>query len=461
MRFEERRIRRILMRNTGLFFVVLAVLFSLFGALIFQLVSANIYQSADEQLDDARGLVYGAMVDFVPSAQNVLDSADANAVAADEALAQDVELLEADPANPVPKNDVTLSLSTNYIASNPQLIYLWRNQDGKAVDTQGLYASYPAYFNDLPFDRSDLGRVYEVRAGDHAYRAVNYRADEESAAAGDAYVQVLVNVDSELALLESFTKALVGYLVAAVVVAAAVSYILSRKTIKPIVASMNQQTEFMQNASHELRTPLTVIRATQEQLLASPNDRVVDRFEEVGTALDETKRLSRLVDDLMTLTVVDVPRDQPAADSLDVAEVVADAGGLYADIADIQSKVLMVDAQPTGEAPIEQDALRQVLGILLDNALKYTEAGDTITLRCGVRGNSVSITVADTGCGIDPKDKPHVFDRFYRGDAARTTPGTGLGLSIAYALVARMQGTIMLEENQPRGTVVSLMLPKV
>lgn len=145
---------------------------------------------------------------------------------------------------------------------------------------------------------------------------------------------------------------------------------------------------------------------------------------------------------------------------VDVSGVVAEVGDLYADVAEVGGKALTVVAQPAGEALIDADALRQVAGILLDNALKYTEEGDAVELRCEERGGRVAVSVADTGRGIDPADREHVFERFYRADAARTTPGSGLGLSIARALVERARGTIAVEGNEPRGTRVTVMLPK-
>ena len=351
------------------------------------------------------------------------------------------------------------------MASNPQLIYLWRHADGKAAGTEGLYASYPAYFDDIPFDPGDLDRAYEVRAGGHVYRGINYAMGSGGIAEGEvsdrAYVQVLVNVDSEMTLLEHFTRVLVVYLAVAVAVAAAVSFLLSRRTVKPIVASMNRQTEFVQNASHELRTPLAIILVAQERLLAEPGARIVDRFEDVGAVADETKRLARLVDDLMTLTSVDASaEDECEAAPVEVSGLVEDVGSLYADVAEVAGKMLTVAALPAGEAHIEADALRQVLGILLDNALKYTEEGDAVIVSCEERGGRVVLSVTDTGCGICPADRERVFERFYRADAARTTPGSGLGLSIARALVERARGTIVVETNEPRGTRITVTLPK-
>ena len=463
MSFEERRVRRLLARNTLLFFVTFAVLFSLFGVLIFQMVSSSIYRSADDQLAELRILTSSATLDWASEdgggGYEVLS--DGNLSAEAKGAGAGLEEAMADSAS---DGGITI-LSRTYVASNPQLIYLWRSADGKAVGTEGFYSSYPAYFDDIPFEVGDLDRVYEVRAGGHAYRGINYAMGSGGAAEGEvsnrAYLQVLVNVDSEIALLEHFTQVLVVYLAVAVAVAAAVSFLLSHRTVKPIVASMNRQTEFVQNASHELRTPLAIILAAQERLLAEPGARIVDRFEDVGAVADETKRLARLVDDLMTLTSVDASaEDECEAAPVEVSGLVEDVGSLYADVAEVAGKMLTVAALPAGEAHIEADALRQVLGILLDNALKYTEEGDAVIVSCEERGGRVVLSVTDTGCGICPADRERVFERFYRADAARTTPGSGLGLSIARALVERARGTIVVETNEPRGTRITVTLPK-
>ena len=461
MGFEERRVRRLLARNTLLFFAAFAVLFSLFGVLIFQMVSSSIYQPADNQLAELRILTSSAMADWESG-----DGGDGYEVLSDGNLSAEAEGvgagLEESMADDADEGGIAI-LNRSYVASNPQLIYLWRHADGKAAGTEGLYASYPAYFDDIPFDPGDLDRAYEVRAGGHVYRGINYAMGSGGIAEGEvsdrAYVQVLVNVDSEMALLEHFTRVLVVYL--AVAVAAAVSFLLSRRTVKPIVASMNRQTEFVQNASHELRTPLAIILAAQERLLAEPGARIVDRFEDVGAVADETKRLARLVDDLMTLTSADAStEDEREAAPLEVGGIVEDVAGLYADVAEVAGKTLTVAVRPAGEVRIEADALRQVLGILLDNALKYTVAGDSVAVRCEERGARVTLSVADTGCGIDPADRGRVFERFYRADTARTTPGSGLGLSIARALVERAGGVVAIEANEPRGTCVTVVLPK-
>ena len=190
-----------------------------------------------------------------------------------------------------------------------------------------------------------------------------------------------MNVDSEIAILDGFTRTLIVYLAAAVVVAAGASYLLSRRTLKPIVANMRAQTEFVQNASHELRTPLAVIQTTGELLLDSPNSRIVDRFEDVNAITSETKRLARLVDNLMELSLGDAGRSSLDASAVNLDALVREACAAYEDFATLQDKRLEVETGSRETIEADADKLRQLLGIVLDNALKYTAPGDEITVR--------------------------------------------------------------------------------
>ena len=225
---------------------------------------------------------------------------------------------------------------------------------------------------------------------------------------------------------------------------------------------MRAQTEFVQNASHELRTPLAVIQATSELLLDRPDSRIVDRFEDVSAIASETKRLARLVDDLMALSLDDAGRASLDESAVDADALVCDMAATYEDFAALQGKRLIVDAAFDGTVRADADKLRQLLAIVLDNALKYTSAGDEIALSTRASGSKCVIRVADTGCGIDPADRAHVFERFYRADKARSreTGGYGLGLSLAQGIVEAHGGTIALDANEPRGTVVLITLPR-
>mgnify|MGYP000402934524 CR=1 FL=1 len=220
--------------------------------------------------------------------------------------------------------------------------------------------------------------------------------------------------------------------------------------------------DFISSVSHELRTPLAVIQTTGELLLDSPNSRIVDRFEDVNAITSETKRLARLVDNLMELSLGDAGRSSLDASAVNLDALVREACAAYEDFATLQDKRLEVETGSRETIEADADKLRQLLGIVLDNALKYTAPGDEITVRTRASGpKQCVVEVADTGCGIDPEDRAHVFERFYRADKARSreTGGYGLGLSLAQHIVEAHGGSIALEPNEPRGTVVVVTLP--
>lgn len=443
---KNTQIRRELIKQTALLFFVFAVLFTLLGIAVYHMVSENIYYSADEQL---------------------LSAAPQPSIAAEASTASEATAATAIQENALSTNDagiVSPSIgitAQEVVVENPQLVMLMRNSQGSLSDTIGLYASYPEYLNTISFDPDNLDTIYQVSAGNHEYRAISYSLAAVDENAG--YMQVLVNTDSELAILDQFSRALTMYLIAAVLISAAVSYLLSRRTLKPIIASWRAQTEFVQNASHELRTPLAVINTTGDLLLDSPSSRIVDKFEDINSIVSETKRLSRLIDDLMSLAMNDAQRTDLETESVAVDKLVTDVTSLYEEFALMQNKRVVLDLASECEVSVNADKIRQLLGIVLDNALKYTDEDDAITVTTAVRGSKCIISIADTGCGIDPKDRNLVFDRFYRADKARSreSGGYGLGLSLAAEIVKEHGGKIGIEANEPRGTIVVIMLPRL
>lgn len=240
---EKDLMRRELAKQTALLFVVFAVLFALLGLGIYSMVSANVFRTADDQL---------------------LSAAQESGLVALDAVPDDAG--SADAGGAPLESDLSLSLQQDIIEANPQFITLVRDERGALLETVGLYATYPSFLEGVPFDPNDVDRVCQTEAGGHAYRGITFPLEE----AERTYLQVLVNVDAELAILDGFTRTLVLYLAAVVVAAAAASYLLSRRTLKPIVQNWKAQTEFVQNASHELRTPLAVVQATGELLLDHP-----------------------------------------------------------------------------------------------------------------------------------------------------------------------------------------------
>lgn len=228
-------------------------------------------------------------------------------------------------------------------------------------------------------------------------------------------------------------------------------------------AARQMQIDFVANVSHELRTPLTSIKGMVETLRAGAIDdpEVRDRFLE--TAESETDRIMRLVNDLLLLSRADSEALNLRREVTDLAELVRSAVERLAHQAEDRELVLKVEASPnTPSAWIDPDRIEQVLVNLLDNAIKYSRPGGTVTV--GVTAGpdqSALVQVRDQGIGIPAEDLSRIGQRFYRADKARSRAegGSGLGLAIARALVDAHGGRLWLESQEGRGTVVSFTLP--
>jgi two-component system OmpR family sensor kinase len=228
--------------------------------------------------------------------------------------------------------------------------------------------------------------------------------------------------------------------------------------LRSIETAYQAEKRFVADASHELRAPLTAIQGNLDLLNRHPDMSEAERAESLTEVTREATRLARLVADLLALARADagiVLNRCP----LDLDAVILEAYRTARPLAHGQQFVL----DPFEPAAVEghEDRLKQLLVILLDNALKYTPAGGRVTLGLRRHDREVEIIVRDTGVGIAAQDLPHVFERFYRADPARSRDpgGTGLGLSIAQWIVEQHEGTITLESQPGEGTTVIVRMP--
>jgi signal transduction histidine kinase len=223
------------------------------------------------------------------------------------------------------------------------------------------------------------------------------------------------------------------------------------------------QTDFVANVSHELRTPLTAVKGTVETLRdgAVDDPQVRDRF--LGTVEAETDRLIRLVNDLLVLSRADSEALNLQREAVDLAQLAHATVRKLAPQAEARSLVLQVDVNSNvPRVQADADRIEQVLINLLDNAVKYSQPGGTVTVRVlGGKGRSVQVQVQDEGIGIPAEELARIGERFYRADRARSRAegGSGLGLAIARVLVEAHGGQLWLESEEGRGTLVSFILP--
>src|SRR6266516_2412334 len=221
---------------------------------------------------------------------------------------------------------------------------------------------------------------------------------------------------------------------------------------------------FTADASHELKTPLTVLRAGVERAITMPGlpSEALAALEET---LQEINRMTELVEALLTLARADegtAPLHREAVDLRAIVQETGETGELLAEEAGVNMEVA-TPVEPV-IVPVDASRIRQLILNLLTNAVKYTPAGGSVRLQLGPSDGRVTLSVADTGVGIAPGDLPHIFDRFWRADSARTRTGersgAGLGLAICKWIAEAHGGTIDVQSRPGRGTTFTVTLPR-
>ena len=342
---------------------------------------------------------------------------------------------------------------------NPNIILIYRDANGNLVDNE--FGRLSEYANEIDFDKKELDKVYEQSIGKmFFYRGINFEITNLSD--GVKYVQLLINVDTEKSLVNGYFQIIVSCIVIIGVLSIFASFILSKRTLVPLKESMTKQMEFVQNVSHELRTPLTIIQAKQELLLQEPNSKIIDKSEDIALTLNETKRLSKLVKDLLVLSRADNQKIVLQKEHVNIDEYIKEIISPYVEVAEIEEKNITLNLNYNMDISVDTNKIYQVMIILLDNAIKYTEKDDKIEINTYAKDNKCIIEVKDTGIGVSDEGLKRIFERFYREDRARNreTGGTGLGLSIANMIVKAHNGTIKASHNEPKGTVFTIRLPK-
>ncbi|MFM9058118.1 MAG: sensor histidine kinase [Planctomycetaceae bacterium] len=233
-----------------------------------------------------------------------------------------------------------------------------------------------------------------------------------------------------------------------------------------VAAHVDRQQQFVADAAHELRGPLAAVRSAIEAALA--HDRTAAEYREsLETVLEEARYLSKLTNGLLLLAESATEHAPTTTTPVDLAEVVRQAASMFAGVAEERGISLDVNI-PAERLAVAGDPgqLRQLVGNLLDNAIRFTPAGGRVTIGVArdTSDSRVVLTVRDTGEGIDARHLPRLFDRFYKIDSARSRIGDtrsgGLGLPICKAIVERHGGTIVVESRPAAGTLISASLPQ-
>ncbi len=222
---------------------------------------------------------------------------------------------------------------------------------------------------------------------------------------------------------------------------------------------------FTADASHELKTPLTVLRAGIERAITHP-DTSADLLETLEETLLVANRMAELIDALLVLARADEGRARLHVEKVDLSELLselAETAGILGEQALVSVEVALPERPIT--LAVDRSRIRQLLMNLLTNAIKYTPKGGRVTVSCNSLNGRVVLSVKDTGIGIAPGDLPHIFDRFWRADPARSRtsqrPGAGLGLAISKWIAEVHGGEIHVVSKPGRGTTFTVTLPSV
>lgn len=411
-----RRLVRLRLRLTLWYVATFALIILLLGAGLFASISHQLSQQLDESLSNA-----------------TLELVRAARIREEEGTNPQGQVLDAVDELNIPDRLLYL-LDTTGGPIKPTSADAWIRNAARQAATTGQATVQRG----LPEDRTLRLHAVRFRLGSGSELIAVAVADQEELE--DKYADLIT--------------AFVVMAFAALFLVAAGGFILVRKSTAPIEHSIEFMRRFMADAAHELRTPITILRSRAEIALQQPRDdsTYVDALRGIEA---EAKRLGGIVDSLLVLARADSGERPIGKQQLFLDDIALDAAGAARLVARQKNVELTIDQFE--EAPIEGDQalLRQLVIIVLDNAVKFTESGGEVHVRVSVDEGTPTLVVRDTGIGITPDEMARVFQRFFRGETARSrTDGAGLGLSIANWIAKEHGGNIELTSEPGKGTTV-------
>ncbi|UQZ81004.1 Alkaline phosphatase synthesis sensor protein PhoR [Paenibacillus konkukensis] len=412
--FKDTR-RRLVILNTVVFLIILCLLSSLF----YWHMKSRLFHETDEILHQAEKRIH--------SYRNLND------------------LLRSDRAD---------------LQKDERTVYLFWDAQGQLVG-QSPKQAFSGELADQLRAPSDSAAVRTVRVDQRSYRAMQFTVQSQSHSS-IASVEIVRSLEDLQHTLRSLLWDIGAGMVVGAVISAFAGLFLAGRALIPIQQAWEKQQRFVADASHELRTPTAVIHAQTELLLRYPNHSIEQESSHIVVILKESKRMSKLLDDLLTLARSDSNQLEISSSQISLDALIEELSERFELLASTKDIHIVNDVIQPLTLWGDEGRIRQLLIILLDNALKNTPPSGTIEISGRYQGNFVCIRVKDNGVGIAAEDLPHIFDRFYRGDKARSRAegGTGLGLSIAKWIVNVHGGVIRVESAIHAGTQIELLFPR-
>ena len=315
----------------------------------------------------------------------------------------------------------------------------------------------------ISIKKKDVGKIIQIKlknnyGQEELYRMLVFEINPSEFLSGNLlnkvkYATVLINVNQLEQTSQNHEQIIVIVMISFWLISIIASIYLARVSVKPLIDSMQKQKSFVENASHELRTPLAVLQNRLETLFRKPEATIMESSENIASSLEEVRNMRMLTTNLLNLARRD---DGIKAEIADVEpEFFTTTFANYEIIADENEKAFVYENHINHNIKTDRTLLKQLMTILFDNAVKYTEEDGIIKFIVWSKDRSLYLRVSDNGPGINNEDKKKIFDRFYRVDKARTRQkgGFGLGLSLAKQIADALKGTITVKDNRPKGTI--------
>ena len=410
-------------RNFGVF----TLIFSAMTLIILQVMHSSLYTSVDEKLLSLSG-----------NPQDVIQLAVNRAT-------DEVKDLNSQSVPPSTDKKPTVSSNTEVILLDSNLNQLVAGNRFLGLDR-------------VTFNKKDLNHIRQLHVQnsygqDEIYRVILTEMNIESVSTNIKYAAVLINTSQLEQISQNHEQLIVVVMASFWIISILASLYLARVSVKPLLESMQKQQSFVENASHELRTPLAVLQNRLETLFRKPEATIMESSESIASSLEEVRNMRFLTTNLLNLA----RRDDGINPEL--GEVQPDFFNTtftnYEMIASENSRVFHFENRIHRTIITDKLLLKQLMTILFDNAVKYTEEEGVIHFVIAATERNLYLSVADDGIGISAVDKKKIFDRFYRVDKARTRQkgGFGLGLSLAKQIVDALKGSISVKDNKPHGTI--------
>lgn len=413
-----------------------AALFVLLGIIVFQLLQVSAYNQTDMSLSE--------MTTNRPLIEREISR-----------LNQSDPFIDFPLDKPLPEG-----ITPQEELFNTQII-LW-TENGEILNKEVLGGRY-TQLNALTLDTTKLNEIIPVALAESnlSFRSITIE-NSQSLSSEVAYIQFLINTNQIDDSLTTFQWILFVCMLIFWLISLGVSVFSSKMNMKPLLIAWQKQQEFVENASHELRTPLTIIQNNLQHLFTRPNQTILEQSPRIAQALSETRRLTNLTNDLLLIARSDGNQATIQPEETDVDRFLAQLIQPFAEIAEMQDKAFHFTNEISEPLSFDASKIHQVLVILLDNALKYTQAKDEIQLVAKqINPKWWQVVVRNTGSTIPDTQKKLIFERFYREEQSRNqeTGGYGLGLAIAKQIVKNHHGKLFVSDWTNQGVQFTLQLP--